>query len=228
MSQSLSSQAVQDIVDRIAAGDLKDGEALPPEAELAAELGISRLTMREAVRVLKDRGVLRVVHGRGTYVAPMDQWTDLATIIEVLGKTTEPRDLGIQLIEVRRMIEVGASGLAALNRTEADLDAMRTHLAEFDAAVDGDNMEGVLVADIAFHREIVAASANPFLRTIVIALQSPLMRSRRATTALAEVRQRAREHHRRIFAAIESGDADAAKNAMRAHMTQTRQDLELI
>lgn len=228
MSQSLSSQAVQDIVDRIAAGDLKDGEALPPEAELAAELGISRLTMREAVRVLKDRGVLRVVHGRGTYVASIDEWTDLPTIIEVLGKTTAPRQLGEQLIEVRRMIEVGACGLAAANRTDADLVAMRAHLDEFDAALESGDVEAALMSDIAFHSDVVAASANPFLQTIMTVLESPLMRSRRATTAIPEVRERAREHHRTIFAAIEAGDASAAKNAMRAHMTQTKQDLELI
>lgn len=228
MSKSLSALAVEQIIDRIATGEFQECDALPPEADLAEILGVSRLTMREAVRVLKDRGVLSVVHGRGTYVAPMSDWTDLATIVEVLGKTTEPRKLGQQLIEIRRMLEVGACGLAAENRTEDDLVAMSLHLEQFDLAESLGDIEGALVADIAFHNAIVEASGNPFLRSIMVALHSPLMRSRRETTSIREVRQRARGHHVAIYKAIAAGDAAAAKEAMRAHMTQTREDLELI
>lgn len=226
MGRNLSAQAVQQVIDLIAAGKLEAGQALAPEAVLAEELGVSRLTMREAVRVLKDRGVVRVIHGRGTYVCPMDEWTDLETIIHVLGQTTSRRELGRQLIEIRRMIEVGASGLAAASRTDDDIRAMRRRLEEFDSAESAADIEGVLMADIAFHQAIAAASGNPFLLTIMRALEEPLMRSRRETTAVAEVRSRARHHHHRIFEAIEDGDADRAKDAMRAHMTQTREDLE--
>lgn len=228
MSRSLSAQVVQQIMDRIADGTFEDGQALPPEAEFASTLGVSRLTMREAVRVLKDRGVLRVVHGRGTYVAPTEDWTDLASIIHVLGTQTSPRELGLQLIEVRRMIEVGACGLAAHNRTSNDLEALQAHLQDFDDAEKRGDIEGVLMADLAFHSAIVRASANPFLQTIMTALEAPLMRSRRETTAIGEVRERARMHHHAIYAALESGSADAAKAAMRAHMTQTKQDLKLL
>ncbi|MFY9263183.1 MAG: FadR family transcriptional regulator [Actinomycetaceae bacterium] len=225
MGRSRGAIAVDDLIGLIADGTFRAGDALPPEADLAAMIGVSRLTLREAVRVLKDRGVLRVVHGRGTYVVPMSEWTDLGTIMDVLGATTEPVELGMQLIEVRRMIEVGACGLAAKNRTDEDLDVMRRELQNFeDACKDGD-VESVLAADIAFHRAIVAAANNPFLQTFMKALESPMLKSRRSTTAVREVRARAQEHHHAIFTAIAHGDVEEAKEAMRAHMTQTKKDL---
>ena len=223
--RGLVDEAIQGILDRVVDGDFKAGEALPPESDLAALLDVSRPTMREAVRSLSDRGVLHVVHGRGTFVAPQAQWRDLPTLISVLARTTPERDLGLQLIEVRRMLEVGAAGLAAGNRTEDDALRMRTVLERYDEAAGRGDVEEVAAMDIAFHELILEASGNPFLAAIMQPLAEAVETSRRSTAAIPEVRERAQGHHWAILGRIAARDSTGAKNAMRAHMTQTGEDI---
>ena len=223
--RGLVDEAIQGILDRVVDGEFPAASALPPEADLAALLEVSRPTMREAVRSLSDRGVLRVVHGRGTFVAPQEEWRDLPTLIGVLARTTPSRDLGLQLIQVRRMLEVGAAGLAAEHRSDDDVARMQALLDRYDSAASQEDVDEVAALDIAFHEAILAASGNPFLAAIMQPLAEALSASRRTTAAREDVRSRAQEHHRRIFQAISDGDPAAAKDAMRAHMTQTHDDI---
>ncbi|MBB1511033.1 FadR family transcriptional regulator [Tessaracoccus sp. MC1679] len=223
--RGLVDEAIQGILDRVVDGGFPAGSALPPEADLAALLEVSRPTMREAVRSLSDRGVLRVVHGRGTFVAPREEWRDLPTLIGVLARTTPSRDLGLQLIQVRRMLEVGAAGLAAENRNDVDLTAMRAVLDGYDEAAARADVDEVVRLDLAFHGLVLKASGNPFLAAIMQPLAEALSASRQTTAAREDVRARAQEHHRRILEAISGGDASAAKDAMRAHMKQTHDDI---
>lgn len=228
MATDLVHSAVQLIVTAIAAGRFAPGQALPREAELADMFAVSRLTMREAVRILSDRGVLDVRRGRGTYVAPQEKWSDPATLIAVLASQTDQRTLGIQLIEVRRMIEVGAAGLAAANRTAADIENLQRWLTVYTQASQKSDIDTALAADIAFHDGILAASHNPLIPVMMSPLASAVARSRRSTTEIPAVRKRAAHHHQLIFAAIAAGDATGAKQAMRAHMSQTRDDILLV
>lgn len=228
MATDLVHNAVQLVLDAVADGRFTTGDALPRESELAEMFDVSRLTMREAVRILADRGVLDVRRGRGTYVAPQEKWSDPSTLIDVLSLQTDQRTLGIQLIEVRRMIEVGSAGLAATHRTQADLDQLQRWLDAYTQASGKADIDAALEADIAFHDAILAASHNPLIPVMMSSLASAVARSRRATTALPEVRDRAAHHHRRIFEAIKAGDATEAKQAMRAHMTQTKNDILLV
>lgn len=223
--RGLVDEAIQGILDRVVDGEFPAASALPPEADLAALLEVSRPTMREAVRSLSDRGVLRVVHGRGTFVAPQEEWRDLPTLIGVLARTTPSRDLGLQLIQVRRMLEVGAAGLAAEHRSDDDVARMQALLDSYDSAASQEDVDEVAALDIAFHEAILAASGNPFLAAIMQPLAEALSTSRRTTAAREDVRSRAQEHHRRIFHAISAGDPAAAKDAMRGHMTQTHDDI---
>lgn len=225
MSTDLVHRAIDDILRRISSGQFPAGSALPPEDELANLLKVSRLTMREAVKVLKDRRVLDVIHGRGTFVLPLEEWTDLSSIATLLTDRVSPKELGLQLTQVRRMLEVGAAGLAAGNRSEEDLARLEQDLRAYEEAHDADDVEAALNSDLAFHRHILAASGNPFVGAIMQPLQATLSLSRRHTSALPDVRERAQGHHRKIFEAIAAGRADEAKNAMRAHMTQTANDI---
>ncbi|MGO1460045.1 MAG: FadR/GntR family transcriptional regulator [Flaviflexus sp.] len=225
MSVDRVTVAVDDILSRIYSGEFSVDEPLPPEADLATLLEVSRPTMREAVRSLSTRGVLKVVHGRGTFVNPIDSWTDLPTMIAAFIHTESPRQIGLQLIELRRMIEVGACGLAARNRTADDITALRKHLETYSVAEKHGDITGVTQADLAFHTTILKASKNPFLSAIMIPLQDALSASRTLTSSDESIRNRATEHHKVILAAIEDGDEDRAKNAMRAHMTQTADDI---
>lgn len=135
-------------VERIGSGEFAEGSALPPEALLAEQVGASRLTVREAVKVLASQHVLRPVQGRGTYVNPVDRWTSLEAIIRV------QRGDGVkaiaQLVEVRAMIEVGAAELFAGRVTDPELTAMDADLDKMRAAharTDVGNVHGTYQGD---------------------------------------------------------------------------------
>ncbi|MHB0829280.1 MAG: FadR/GntR family transcriptional regulator [Schaalia turicensis] len=225
MRKGLVEQVVDTVIDRIVEGAYREGDALPGEVDLAKELDVSRLTVREAVKVLKDRGVLEVQQGRGTFLAPRTRWTDLSTVIALTMRESSPRDAGLRLVELRRMIEVGAAGLAARNRTDEDLEALESLLERIDEAAVAGDVEANVDADLDFHRRILLASANPFMPVVLAPLAQALHESRFVTASQPEVRRRAQAHHRAILDAIRSKDEEAAKDAMRSHMTQTRLDL---
>lgn len=225
MAKDLVSQGVETMLRAIADGYFSPG-VLPPEAELVEFLGCSRATVREVIRTLSDRGVVVVRHGRGTYLRPQDQWIDMRSLVEVALKSRTPKDVSRNLVEIRRMIEVGSCGHAAARATEVQLQAMERQLLLYDEASARDDAAACASADVAFHQEIFKATGNPFLLAIIQPLESALRRSRELTSSVPEIRERAQEHHRRIFAAISAGDEEGAKNAMRAHMAQTRDDIE--
>lgn len=225
MANHMVQAAIDSILEGILHQDFPIAQALPNEQELARQLQVSRPTIREAIRTLATNGVLRVVHGRGTYVNNPQQWSDLSMIIWWISHTQSPQDLGIALVELRRMIEVGACGLAAVRRQKTDLEKMRTALMDYDKAIEIEDIEAATSADLRFHQAILDASGNPLLSAIMQPLTLALHNSRKHTTGIPEVRERARQHHKSIFQAIEIGNPNLAKEAMRTHMTQTATDI---
>lgn len=218
--------AVDTILDRIVSGEFSPGSPLPPEEPLAELLNVSRPTMREAVTILRARGVLDVRHGRGTFVNEFSAWTDMPTLMRALSHTMSARELGLRVVEVRRMLEVGSAGLAARNRSEEDVAHMRALLARFDKLAAAGDFEAVAQCDIDLHEAILTASGNPFIAPVLVPLGQALYRSRLDTTLDDAARERARTSHAAIVDAIEARDETAAKEAMRQHMTQTRESFE--
>ncbi|AKE42221.1 putative transcriptional regulator [Corynebacterium kutscheri] len=216
---------VDRIMQSIANGEFQPGQALPSEANLAAFLDVSRPTMREVVRTLADRGVVEVVHGRGTFVAEVSAWTDVRSRVDIISRTTSKNQVGFYLTEVRRMIEVGASGHAAARATDEDIARMRAALDAYDAAVVANDVLAIVDADVEFHTALIEASKNPFITAVMIPLADELAASRYETSSVPEVCQRAQKHHREIFVAVKNRDEEGAKNAMRRHMTQTFDDI---
>lgn len=225
MAQSRVEATVSQLLDAVVSGSVEVGEALPAETVLAQSLDVSRLTLREAVRILTDRGVLRPVHGRGTFVNPASQWTDLESMIALQSQTSNPRDIALDLVEIRRMIEVGASGLAAERHSDEDLDAMEKILAQYQSDHAADDVVATVRGDLAFHDRILQASGNPFLTTVFDPLRTALLAGRTETSAHHAVRVHAMAHHEVILEAIHDGDAEAARAAMSAHMDQTAHDI---
>ncbi|WBT09005.1 FadR/GntR family transcriptional regulator [Corynebacterium sp. SCR221107] len=225
MRTDLVTQGIERIMDAIANGTFQPGQALPPEANLAAFLEVSRPTMREVVRTLADRGVVEVIHGRGTFVTPINRWNDVQSRLDIISRNLDAKTIGIYLTEVRRMIEVGSSGLAANRATEEDIAKMKDALVRYDEATASGNVAATTDADVAFHNALLEATGNPFVSALMIPLAGALATSRRKTNEVAEVRSRASVHHHAIFDAISAGDEQAAKDAMRAHMTQTFDDI---
>jgi DNA-binding FadR family transcriptional regulator len=155
-SRKLCDLVIQQIQEKISLGIFPPGTKIPTEPALMAQLGVGRSTVREAIRVLVSAGLLEVRQGDGTYVLnrpsghePLEYRLRRATAQEIRG--------------VRQIIEVETVRLAAINRTQADIDAMREYLAQKKAAKALGDTHGYVMADIAFHSCVAAASGNSLL-----------------------------------------------------------------
>jgi DNA-binding FadR family transcriptional regulator len=225
--KSLVDVVVDDLLERILTGDIAPHEALPPEAEIARTSGVSRLTVREALKSLQTQNIIYVKRGLGTFVNPTDAWTGIDAILRAASLDTSPDEAALRLLEVRRMVETGASALAATHHTSADLDRMDAAIREMRRAHLSEELDALVNADLAFHDAVLRASANPFVLVLMSQLGRLLYVMRRQTSMHPEVQKHAMEHHQLVRDAIASSDPEAARKAMDAHISQTFEDYTL-
>jgi GntR family transcriptional repressor for pyruvate dehydrogenase complex len=215
-------QVVARVYDLIQREDLKPGDRLPPERELAKELGISRPSLRSGLSSLISMGVLRSRQGAGTFIAdgpPVLDSEPLRLLAALHGFSFE------HMFETRSVLEVGAAGLAAERATGEQLATMSEEIAEMFAALD--EPQQFLVHDIAFHRAVAAASGNPTLATLVEMVSAVMYEKRRDTIDRAHDFNEALENHRDVYRAIRARKPDEARAAMRAHIDRSRQAFAL-
>lgn len=210
------------LLDRVVSGEFPPESALPAEAELAVQCGVSRLTVREAVKVLSAQQVLRTVQGRGTYVNPVARWISLDALMRVGGANVH--ESMVQLIEVRSMIEVGAAELFAPRCRPEDLEAMEADVEEMRGAHTDADVTRFVDADIRFHARILEGCGNPFVPATFGPISRALHDARAKTSSVPEIREHAVAEHARIVAALRSGSPRACAAAMRAHLDQTTND----
>jgi DNA-binding FadR family transcriptional regulator len=210
----LHREAMRWVLDRILAGEFRDGQMLPREVDLAEQLGISRGVARETIRALEERGVVSVRHGRGATVRSLDAWDVLdEQVVRALLASSWARQVLAELIECRRMLEVDAAALAASRATAGDLDELQAASDAVGAAPAGD-AAGRGAAEVAFSRVLVRASRNRPLA----ALLSPVLD---ATAQLAPTLGRRRDSPgelAQILTALQQRDADRAAQATRAYL----------
>lgn len=195
--------------DRIATGTWTAGQRLPREADLAAELGVGRSSLREAIRLLVHDGVLDVRHGVGTFVAEAAPTPDVETLLR--------RARLLEVFEVRRALEVEAARLAAARARPDALDPLREALRERHHRRGGDLAEFV-AADLDFHAAVVALSGNPILVSLFASvrpqLHAALVELERHETELPDTSAA----HDALLHAVEAGDSDAAIAATTANI----------
>lgn len=215
---SLTDKAISRIRELIQSGQLPPGSKLPSEQQLAAQLGISRNLMREAVKALVAVGVLEIRRGDGTYVTSLEP----GVLLGVLGSAIEllQGETVLELTEVRRLFEPVATALAATRISPADLAIVAQHLAAMRAA--RDDVELLLKHDAAFHHAVIAATGNRTLESLLEGISSRTVRARvwrgmvddnAAATTLAE--------HQGIYDALAAGDAPLAQAAALVHVGTT-------
>ncbi|MEU0596862.1 FadR/GntR family transcriptional regulator [Streptomyces sp. NPDC006393] len=211
---TVTQRAIERIKEMIADGLLEPGQRLPTERDLAAQLGISRSSMREAIRALTVLGVLEARHGSGIYVTRLEAGDLLETFGVVAGLTRGPRL--VELLEVRRILESTATALAAARITPDRLAAVGKHLAAMEAT---DDPEEILAHDLAFHREIAAAAGNETMAAILEGLSSRTFRARVRRGYQEEgAVARTRREHAAVFRALTARDPEAARAAAAAHV----------
>jgi GntR family galactonate operon transcriptional repressor len=219
--RGLHGQTVEAIGTRIISGHYAPGSALLPE-ELEHELGISKTVLREALRVLAAKGLVDSRQRRGTVVRPRSSWKLLdADLLRWQGGEPDVTFLE-NLAEVRGIVEPAGARLAATRRSEADLDALRAALRAMADA--GSDAGAVVVADLAFHRALLDAAHNELLSRMEVVIVAGL-RARDLFVHRGEHWTDSVPVHRAILDAIETGDADAAGQAVRALLEQAAIDV---
>jgi GntR family transcriptional repressor for pyruvate dehydrogenase complex len=217
-----SLELARKLLDYLLSGEVRPGTRLPGERALSEALGVGRETLRGAIKSLSLLGILEQRQGDGTYLSST-QSSLLPKVIE-WGLLLGENDID-SLLEARYHLEVTLAGLAAERRDEAALRRLRALIAEMKSC--GDDHARYIATDIEFHLEIAAASGSSVLAGVLNNVRSLLqVWAERVITAAGET-ETSLAMHTPILAAIEAGDAEGARTAMRAHMDRAVRRLKV-
>jgi GntR family transcriptional regulator, transcriptional repressor for pyruvate dehydrogenase complex len=220
---------VTEVVDSLSAGmrdgQLKVGDKLPTESEIMARFDVSRTVVREAMSRLQASGLVETRHGIGTFVIQPPEagnfriaQADVATVADV-----------IAVLELRISLETEAAGLAAQRRDDSHLQAMLEALRAFRYSIEHDS--DAVPSDFQFHMEVARATGNRHFADLMTYLGTVIIPRTRVNTPsqAPEGRQaylqRVHSEHEKIYQAIRAQDADAARAAMRTHLSNSRERL---
>ena len=217
---AVTKEAIKRIQDLIRSGRVRPGDRLPPERELAASLGISRNSLREAVRALGLMNILYSRQGDGTYVTSLEPELLVEPIHFVLNLNP---DSVFHLFEVRRVLEAGAAQVVADRVDDADLEELRGCLAKLKSHTN--DLRAFLEADVVFHGAIFRAARNPLLTSLMAAVGSLALDSRLETVRLPQVRRQTVLDHAVIYGALKRRDRDGSRDAMIAHLANVEKSL---
>jgi GntR family transcriptional repressor for pyruvate dehydrogenase complex len=215
----LYEQIATHIEQLISSGTLQPGDQLPPERELADRLGVGRGVVREAIKLLAERGLVAILPGRGTFVAELDP----NILSDQLGRYFKVgRSSFRDLNEARNTLEVEIAGLAALRASKDDLEEMRQAIQDMETFID--SPDDYIEADLVFHSVLARATENEIFSLLGSVITDLLQESRRTIFQVPGAPARGQNWHRLIYQAIENGDPDAARESMRKHMQQVTED----
>ena len=214
-SGTTAEEVVMRLREMIHRGDLRPGDRLPPERDLAKILGVSRPTLRAGIRSLAAVGVLKSKQGAGTFVVEADaspalDSNPLRLLASLHGFSSA------EMFEARLLLEMAITGLAAERATSEHLATLAEELAEMFATLN--EPEEYLVHDMRFHQTIAAASGNRIITALMNMVVSILFDVRSKTVHRAHDLKESAEMHRQIFRAIRESNTEAARDAMRDHL----------
>ena len=212
-----------EIEEDVLAQGYPDDAQLPTETVLAQTYGVSRQVVREAARLLEDRGLVSIRAGRGMTVAA----AGVDNIVQRYRTLLRRDHAGFEhLMQLRQMSEIEMAALAAVYRTADDVDRLRSLL---ETAIEHrDDYGAWLDADLAFHLAIAEATQNPFISTFIQPINRVLRDVYREPIGYLATQDNTLQEHRSIAAAIIDGDADAARRAASAHLTRITADAAIL
>jgi DNA-binding FadR family transcriptional regulator len=221
---NLSASVTDMLGRRIVAGEIPPGALVPTEAAMCAALGVSRTTIREAVKRLHGKGLVQTGPRSGTRVLPTRHWNqfDASVLDWRVAAGVDGRILD-QLYEIRECFEPRACLLAAQNGTDADREAISTHFTNMQA--EDDDRDAHVAADLAFHLAIFAATQNLFFVSLGTAIRTALQVSFRLGQQRHRINRQEIGLHGEVCAAITRSDGLAAQAAMRALLAASRATL---
>lgn len=221
--QRLYEKVTDQIQELIAAGELAAGDRLPNERTLAEQFGVSRTVIREALKALAVRGLVEVRPGQGTFVvdATSDSLSRALQSMLFLDQSDDPFE---GLLEVREILEPEIAYRAAQRVKPEDVEALRRAVEAMDANLH--DRAAFIRADDAFHLALAVATQNAFVPRLLESVVDVLHEHRSRIFDTPGGPARGQVHHKRILRAVEDGAPEAAREAMRGHLAQIRQDSE--
>src|SRR5712692_6306310 len=216
----LYEQIVQQVEESIHKGALKPGNQLPPERELAHQFGVSRTAVREAVKALREKGLVEAYPGRGTFVTDGTSHAIRQSLDRMI-RIGQPEG-STYLAEVREILEPEIAALAATRADAEDLTSMHEAVSIMDKAKR--DSDAFIEADLDFHLALAEAAANPLILSLIDSIVGLLREQRMRVFQVEGGPERGQFHHKRILEAIERHDPIAAREAMKAHLRQVRDD----
>ena len=211
--EAVPQQIVTRLLDLIQQRHLGPGDRLPAERELAASMGVSRSSLREALRALTVLGVTEMRHGAGTYVSSLEPELLVRPLSFVLSLSEHASD---QLFEARKVVEPAMAALAAQRIDDGTLEALDACVDRARAAI-GD-AEAFMASDLALHDAIRIAAENAVLGRFMDSIRALGLASRRRTGSRRAVQEQTVSDHEAIVAALRARDAEAASVAMHRHL----------
>jgi DNA-binding FadR family transcriptional regulator len=216
---AITDEAIEKIKEMIISGALSPGDRLPREADLAERLGLSRNSLREAVKALSLIHVLDVRQGDGTYVTSLEP----SLLLDAMGFVIDFHrdDTVLEFLEVRRILEPAATAMAASRMNQQDVTELRALLEQLGASP---SIEELVANDLEFHRKIALGAGNQVLCSLVDGLSGPTQRARiwRGLTQESAVARTLAEHHA-ICDAIASGQPEVARAWATVHVAGVEQ-----
>ena len=216
----LYEQIVQQIEDSILKGALKAGDQLPAERELAIRFGVSRTAVREAVKALREKGLVEAYSGRGTFITDGTSQA-VRQSFDLMVKIGQPEG-STDLAEVRSILEPEIAALAAERAEESDRATLREAVAVMDRSLK--DADAYIEADLDFHLALAEAAANPLILSLIDSIVGLLREQRLRIFQVEGGPQRGQIHHKRILEAMEKRDAKMARDAKKTHLEQVRED----
>ena len=211
---------VQQVEESILKGQLKPGDQLPPERELAQHFGVSRTAVREAVKTLREKGLVEAYSGRGTFVTSGSSQS-MRQSLDLISRISQ-QEGSVHLAELRTILEPEIAALAASRIEDQLLTTMRDAVSAMDRGLQ--DPDAYIEADLDFHLALAEAVENPLILSLLDSIVGLLRDQRRRIFNVDGGPERGQFHHKRILAAIERRDADAARAAMLAHLEQVLSD----
>lgn len=219
-TERLYEQIVSQIEKRIVAGELKVGDQLPSEKELAEQFAVSRTAVREAIKALREKRLVEIRPGRGTFITN-DAPEAMRHSLSLLMKFGTLNGFS-HLVEVREILEPEIAALAATRITEEQIAAMQDAIAVMDTALD--NVDVFVEADLDFHLAMAEATQNPIIPILMDSIIDMLREQRKRTGVTRGGLERGQYHHKQIVQAIIRRDIEASRQTMRLHLQQVRDD----
>jgi GntR family transcriptional repressor for pyruvate dehydrogenase complex len=216
---SLTEEVVVQIQELVLSGDLRPGDKLLAQRHLATRLGVSPTVVREAVKILEQKGLLEARAGSGTYVSEPtpESCSEVLSLLFRRGRVTFEH-----LHEIRSMLDIEIAVMAAERAQPQDIEELEDAIRRMDQGLD--DTEEYIRADFDLHMALAQATQNPLFPVLTLALLQVLQESRKLIFQVPGAAERGQKCHRTICDCVKHGDVEGAREAMRGHLQQVQRD----